>query len=200
MEAIAARSPSWSRSALPRGGGPCGRTWRKGRSQRRTVNPDAHIARASATRRGESQFDPAPCVRTRQSPPGLVGRCRNPRTGTSFCGASKNSRSSFILASSTPVSRENTILDEGTRRSPQANGLNFSDRNRRNRWRFHSGAPFRFTAACARGVYSFHRIRFCRLRLTSSALTEAMTLLTESTYHLIWSSPNSWLAVEPSPA
>ena len=92
METIAARSPCWSRSALPRCGGPWGRNWRNGRSQRRTVNPEAQNAVASATRSGESQFAPAPCVRTRQSPAELAGLCRNPRTGTSFCGASENSR------------------------------------------------------------------------------------------------------------
>ncbi len=97
MDAIAARSPCWSRSALPRCGGPCGRNWRKGRSQRRTVNPEAQNVLASITRSGESQFAPAPCVKTRQSPPESGGWCRNPRTGTSFCGASQNSRGLFIF-------------------------------------------------------------------------------------------------------
>jgi hypothetical protein len=96
VEAIAARSPCWSRSELRRCGGPCDRSWRKGRSQRRTVKPESQNAPASATRSGESQFAPAPCVRTRQSPAELVERCRNPRTGASFCGASQNSLYLFI--------------------------------------------------------------------------------------------------------
>jgi len=98
MDPTAARSPCWSRSALPRGGGPCGRIWRKGRSQRRTVSPDSQNATASATRSGDPQFAPAPCVRTRQSPPEPVGRCRNPRMGASFGAASKKSRQLFMAS------------------------------------------------------------------------------------------------------
>jgi hypothetical protein len=91
MQATAARSPCWSRSALPRGGGPCGRSWRKGRSQRSTINPTLQKASASVTRSGALQFDPAPCASTRQSPTESAGRCRNPRTGTSFGESSRNS-------------------------------------------------------------------------------------------------------------
>jgi hypothetical protein len=92
IDAIAARSPAWSRSALPRGGGPCGRCCRKGRSQRRTIHPEPQNASASVTSSGEAQFAPAPWVRMRQSPFELTGECRNPRTGTWFGGASRNSR------------------------------------------------------------------------------------------------------------
>ena len=69
MDATAALSPCWSRSALPRWGGPWGRDWRKGRSQRRTANPASQNAPAKATRSGALQFAPAPWVRT-----GIAGR------------------------------------------------------------------------------------------------------------------------------
>ena len=51
----------------PGDGGPCGRAWRNGRSQRSTATPRVASASASATRSGLSEDEPAPWVRTRPS-------------------------------------------------------------------------------------------------------------------------------------
>ena len=76
------------RVRLRRVGGPCGRSCRKGKSQRRTATPASENACANATSSGVLQLDPAPCVRTSASPEAFAGACRYPRTGTFPAGAS----------------------------------------------------------------------------------------------------------------
>ena len=115
IDSTAARSPSWSRSALPRGGGPCGREWRKGRSQRRTARPDAPKASARATRSGALQLAPAPWVRMRQSMGDRGaggGWWRNPRTGTSP-EVSRNSRKLCISQLNATVHAAGDYTQEG---------------------------------------------------------------------------------------
>src|SRR5437868_3544872 len=93
------RSPSRSSLPLPRGG-PVGRAWRNGRSQRSTCQPTSANFSASATRSGALQFPPAPWVRTRPSPEGADrsrGRCKKPRTAGASSELEKGSASIFVF-------------------------------------------------------------------------------------------------------
>jgi hypothetical protein len=49
--------------------------------------PESQNAFANAMSKAELQFAPAPCVRTRQFPLGLAGRCKCPRIGDSNSSA-----------------------------------------------------------------------------------------------------------------
>ena len=54
--------------------------------------PDALNAFARATKSGELQFEPAPCVSTKPSPSEFDAKCKKPRTVTFFGEVSRNSR------------------------------------------------------------------------------------------------------------
>src|SRR6476660_6639420 len=80
----ASASPSRSLAASPGPGGPCGRDWRKGRSQRNTAKWSAANWPASATSSAEFLLPPAPWVSTRprRSCPSM--KCNTPETDAAW--------------------------------------------------------------------------------------------------------------------
>src|SRR5208337_2639130 len=109
----AEKDPARSRSALPGNGGPVRRSWRKGKSQRRTTYPCAAKVSLSATSRGTEQFEPAPCVRIRASPLGFSGECRKPRTA----GTSESSENEIAGCITSKPSGFCTVASESPSRS-----------------------------------------------------------------------------------
>ncbi len=79
IASTALRKPSRSAAAVAGEGGPVGRRWRNGRSQRSTCQPRPAKASAAAISSAERQLPPAPWVSTNPGAPALSGRCRKPR-------------------------------------------------------------------------------------------------------------------------